>query len=172
LGWGSRLLVRRKVFVSYHHRGDQAFYDAFSDAFHERYEAITDNSLERRIDSADVAYVMRRIREHHLSGSSCTVVLCGAQTPQRKYVDWEIEASLDQEMGLVTILLPTIHRFANGGTDKPPRLQENIDSGYSPWAMWTDVIGTPGKLGALIEDANSRSRRLIANSRARMVRNG
>ena len=28
---------RRKVFISYHHAGDQAYYDAFSKAFHDRY---------------------------------------------------------------------------------------------------------------------------------------
>ena len=44
--------VRRKVFVSYHHGGDQAYYDAFSSTFHDQYDAITDNSLEREIDSS------------------------------------------------------------------------------------------------------------------------
>ena len=29
------------------------------------------------------------------SGSSCTIVLCGARTHERKYVDWEINATLD-----------------------------------------------------------------------------
>lgn len=172
MGFGFGAQIRRRVFVSYHHGGDQAFYDAFSTAFHDQYEAITDTSLERRIDSADVNYVMRRIREVHLSGSSCTIVLCGAHTPQRKYVDWEIQASLNQEMALVAILLPGIQYFANGGTSKPPRLQDNIDSGYAPWAMWNDVVGNPGRLSALIEDANARSRRLIVNNRARKLHNG
>ena len=49
--------VRRKIFVSYHHGGDQQFYDDFSSFFHDGLEAITDNSLERKIDSADVDYV-------------------------------------------------------------------------------------------------------------------
>jgi hypothetical protein len=53
--------TRRKVFVRYHHRGDQFYYDAFSRTFHEGYEALTDNSLERRIDSGDIDYIMRRI---------------------------------------------------------------------------------------------------------------
>jgi len=168
---GQGYQVRRKVFVSYHHGGDQAYYDDFSSRFHDRYEAITDNSLERRIDSADVNYIMRRIREHHLSGSSCTIVLCGLSTPRRKYVDWEIEASLAQRMGLVAVLLPTIISFPNGGTDKPTRLQENIDNGYAPWAFWSELF-VPGKLAGLIEDANSRSKQLIVNSRPRMTRNG
>src|SRR5258707_310043 len=44
---------RRRIFISYHHRGEQPLYDEFSALFHDRYEAITDNSIERRIDSAD-----------------------------------------------------------------------------------------------------------------------
>src|SRR3954454_14641672 len=89
--------VRRKIFVSYHHRGDQAQYDQFSTNFHDFCETIIDNSLERKINS-DFDYILRRIRGYHLSGSSCPIVLCGRETPQRKYVDWEIDASLDQQI--------------------------------------------------------------------------
>jgi hypothetical protein len=170
--YGQPQRVRRKVFVSYHHRGDQAYYDGFSALFHDNYEAITDNSLERRIDSADVNYIMRRIREHHLSGSSCTIVLCGAETPRRKYVDWEVDASLNQKMGLVAVLLPTIEFFPNGGTAKPPRVQDNIDSGYAEWVLWSSIRNDPGLLTRTIERANEKSKGLIDNSRPRMIRNG
>ena len=50
--------VRREVFVSYHHRGDQTYYDEFSRAFHDTLKIITDNSLERQIDSLN-----QRLRE-------------------------------------------------------------------------------------------------------------
>jgi MTH538 TIR-like domain (DUF1863) len=70
--------VRRDVFVSYHHVDDQIYYDTLSNTMHDRLSLITDNSLERRIDSSNHDYIMRRIREHHLHGSSCTLVLCGA----------------------------------------------------------------------------------------------
>ncbi|MBR0911481.1 TIR domain-containing protein [Bradyrhizobium japonicum] len=163
---------RRRVFVSYHHRGDQAYYDEFSSSFHDRYEAITDNSIERRIDSSDFGYIMRCIRENHLKGSSCTVVLCGRETPKRRYVDWEIEASLQQQMGLVAVLLPTIERFPNGGTAKPDRLQDNIDSGYSVWVWWHALLANPEQLPLLVEAANGKSKRLILNNRQRMSRNG
>ena len=163
---------RRRIFISYHHHGDQPLYDEFSSLFHDRYEAITDNSVERRIDSADFNYIMRCIRENHLKGSSCTVVLCGRETPRRRYVDWEIEASLGQGMGLVAVLLPAIETFANGGTAKPNRLQDNIDSGYAEWVWWHTLRADPGRLSAILETANSRSKRLIANGRPRMTRNG
>ncbi|BCG97760.1 hypothetical protein MesoLj131a_66240 (plasmid) [Mesorhizobium sp. 131-2-1] len=168
-GW--RRDVRREVFVSYHHRGDQAYYDAFSRMFHDSLRLITDNSLERKVDSNDPGYIMRRIREHHLHGSSCTIVLCGADTWRRKFVDWEIYASLDQQMGLVGVRLPTLLLAANGGTAKPQRLQDNIDSAYAPWVQWNDIANDAGAVQRAVETALERPRSTIANTRQRMVRN-
>jgi hypothetical protein len=44
--------VRRKVFVSDHHRQNQRPYGAFHDSL----EILADNSLERRINSAHLSY--------------------------------------------------------------------------------------------------------------------
>ena len=88
---GSILYSKRRVFVSYHHDSDQWYYNEFSGFFAEEYEAIQDNSLDRLIDSYNTDYVIRRIRENHITGTSCTIVLCGPQTRWRKYVDWEIK---------------------------------------------------------------------------------
>jgi MTH538 TIR-like domain (DUF1863). len=99
--------TRRKVFVSYHHGGDQAYYDEFSRYFHDQYEAIRDNSLERLIQSDNTEYVMQQIRDKYITGTSCTIILIGAQSHQRKYLDWEIKATLDECHGLIGIVLPT-----------------------------------------------------------------
>lgn len=163
--------VRRDVFVSYHHGGDQAYHDSLSENMHDRLKLLTDNSLERRVDSSNHDYIMRRIREHHLHGSSCTVVLCGENTWRRKYVDWEIDASLAQQMGLVGIWLPTLPLLANNATDKPARLQDNINSGYAVWVSWGDIATNPSVLTDAIERANRTSKRLINNSRDRQGRN-
>ena len=122
LGLGVRPTLKRKVFVSYHHGGDQAYYDAFSRAFCDTYDVITDNSLERKVDSDDVDYVMRRIRENHVTGSSCTIVLVGANTWGRKYVDWEIKATLDKQHGLVGVQLPTLRAGPTGTVIVPDLL--------------------------------------------------
>jgi hypothetical protein len=172
LNWNQGRPERRRVFVSYHHRGDQAHYDDFSETFHDSYETVSDNSIERRIDSSDFSYIMRCIRKNHLKGSSCTIVLCGLETPKRRYVDWEIEASLQQQMGVIAVLLPTIQTFSNGGTAKPDRLQDNIDSGYAEWVWWHTLRGDPGRLSSIIEAANAKSSRLITNHRPRMTKNG
>lgn len=86
---------KRKVFISYHQYGDQQYYNDFVKFFSETLDIFSDQSLDRVIDSDNTDNVRWRIRENHISGSSCTIVLCGAQTHQRKYVDWEIKATLD-----------------------------------------------------------------------------
>jgi hypothetical protein len=167
---GIQISTKRKVFTSYHHGGDQAYYDAFSRTFGTSYDVITDNSLDRAVDSDDVDYVMRRIRENYITGSSCTIVLVGAQSWGRKYVDWEIDATLEKQHGLIGVKLPTLP-VVNNGCMKPDRLQDNIDSGYAVWTWWETIIGEPSKLAELIEQANAKSALLIKNGRARRLRN-
>jgi len=163
--------TKRKVFVSYHHGGDQAYYDAFSTAFAESYDIIFDNSLERRIDSDNVDYVIRRIRESFVSGSSCTFVLCGSETPWRKYVDWEIKATLDMQHGLIGVNLPTNPPNAAGIAFVPSRLHDNIQSGYAVWTTWSAFTQSPASVKSLIEQAIGRPGGLIENSRLMMSRN-
>jgi hypothetical protein len=62
--------TKRSIFVSYHHGGDRAYYAAFSGLFADTYHVIQDNSVERLIDSDDVEYVLRKIREDYITGSS------------------------------------------------------------------------------------------------------
>lgn len=171
-GLGTQGMTKRKVFVSYHHGGDQAYYNAFSRAFDSTYETITDNSLERKVDSENVEYVMRRIREGYITGSSCTVILVGAQTYTRKYVDWEIKATLDKDHGLIGVRLPTAVTGSEGKVVVPGRLHDNIVSGYAVWTSWEEITGSADACRRHIEDANARDRRLINNMRDRKLRNG
>lgn len=163
--------VKRKIFVSYHHGGDQWYYDKFFSVFHHGYEVISDRSLDRARESNDPEYILRYIRERHIAGSSTIIVLCGLATPKRKYVDWEIEAALRQETAVVGIKLPSVP-IIGGGCNKPARLQDNIDSEYAKWDLWENIIENPDRLLQLIEGANNSSKRLIRNGRARMFKNG
>ena len=164
--------AKRKVFISYHHGGDQVYYNSFSNTFHDQYEVIYDNSLERQIDSDNTDYVMRRIRENYITGSSCTIVLVGGQTYLRKYVDWELEATLDAQHSLIGIRLPSAPVNSQGQTIVPDRLYDNIQSGYALWTSWSELANGTVRLNSLIEQANLRDRRLINNLRARRLRNG
>lgn len=162
--------TRRKVFISYHHSGDQAYYDEFSRFFHDHLETVFDNSLERRIDSDNVDYVMQRIRDNHLTGTSCTIVLIGAQTHQRKYVDWEIKATLAKQHGLLGVVLPTHVLNPSGQIVVPDRFLDNANTGY---AVWTHLQGlTAQRLTQLIEEAVGKPKILIDNSRQMRQRNG
>jgi hypothetical protein len=162
--------TRHRVFVSYHHDGDQAYYNSFSETFHDNYEAISDNSLVRAVDSDDPEYIMRRIRENHITGTSCTLVFVGAQTPGRKYVDWEIDATLQKRHGLIGVQLPTAP-LVNNQITLPYRLNDNVNSGYALWVHWNQITASVQALEGFIRDANSRSKDLIRNNRDRLLRN-
>lgn len=162
--------IRRKVFVSYHHGGDQAYYDEFSRFFHDLYEAVRDNSLERLIQSDDSEYVMRQIREQYITGTSCTIVLIGAQSHERKYLDWEIKATLDKCHGLVGVVLPTHAKNPVGEIIVPDRFFDNHKTGYAIWTRWNGL--TVQGLTQLIDAAIAKPQKLIDNSRPMRQRNG
>ena len=161
------LQTKRSIFVSYHHGGDKPYYNAFSSLFADTYELVQDNSVEREIDSDDSEYVIRRIREDYITGSSCTVVLCGAETPHRKFVDWEIKVTLDKEHGLIALRLPNNPKFI-----VPERLMDNATSGYAVWTTWEQLTAQPTTLAALAEQSNAKSKALIRNQRELRARNG
>jgi hypothetical protein len=167
----SQQLTKRKVFVSYHHGGDQAYYNAFSNLFCDVYDVITDNSLERRVDSDDLNYVMRSIREDYITGSSCTIVLVGRDTWGRKYVDWEIKATLEKEHGLIGVRLPTAPITPQNVVIVPDRLHDNIQSGYALWLSWQQITAGAQTCTQFIERANASDKRLIVNTLNRRLRN-
>jgi len=166
------LATKRSIFVSYHHDYDEQFYDYLSRTFSDLYGIVRDNSLDRVIDSDDPDYVMQRIRDKYISGTSCTLVLCGQDTPWRKYVDWEIKATLDKEHGLIGVNLPTSRRDQLGQIIVAARLHDNIASGYALWVNWGSLTASPAVLKSHVEVAISRSRTLIDNSRPLRRRDG
>jgi hypothetical protein len=167
------LAIKRSIFVSYYHDQDQRYYDTFSTTFSETYGIVRDNSLDRVFDSDDTDYVMQRIRDKHITGTSCTIVLCGPMTPWRKYVDWEIKATLDKEHGLIGINLPENLAGTNGKVIVPDRLYDNIVSGYATWMTWGQLTqGGPAFLKSSVEAAIAKPKNLINNTREMRSRNG
>jgi hypothetical protein len=167
-----KIAVRPRIFVSYQHSADQAYYNAFSNDYHDTYESVFDNSLEREIDSDNTAYVIQRIRDKYISGTSCTIVLCGKTAHQRKYLDWEIKATLDKEHGLIGIQLPTLINGWHEPVVVPDRLAANIKSGYAVWKHWNELVQNPAQLSSWIHDARNRSKKLIQNAGTIKQRNG
>lgn len=172
--------TKRSVFVSYHHDNDQYYYNLLAGVCDQFCQLLRDASLREPLDSEDSDYISRAIREGYITGTSCTIVLCGSETWKRKHVDWEIKATLDKQHGLVGVLLPTspVLPFGQGGcwhpggcSSKPPRLQENIDSGYAVWTDWATISSSAAKLKETVEQAIGRPSALIRNSKELMGRN-
>jgi len=180
--YGSRLSVmsygwivpafKPKIFVSYHHGGDREYYDALCRVFCNAYDIVRDSSVDRIIDSDNAEYVIRRIREEYITGTSCTVVLCGAETPRRKFVDWEIKATLDKQHGLLGVNLPTNRSYPDGTWPVPDRFLDNYRSGYASFVQWSDVVNNAGLFAQALHEARGKETWKVDNSRELRSRNG
>lgn len=146
--------TKRKVFISYHH-GDEKTAANFVSTFGGPYGVFTHRALglsytDDLINSKDTEYVMRCIRERYLEDSTVTIVLLGTCTHSRRYVDWEIKASLQQgeknPNGLIGIVLPGNIKPPN----LPPRFSDNLASGY---ALLKHYPRSSGELSQWIEEA-------------------
>lgn len=161
--------VKRKVFISYYHGDQEAvnkFVKDFGDVFIPKTVGVKDGDFD--FVSNNPEYIMRRIREEKLGDSTVTIVLIGECTHSRRYVDWEIKASLQQGQslpnGLIAINLPYMGIRGN----LPHRLdlniqrnQYNMDIGYARYYAYPS---SKEKLKKWIEDAyqarTSRSNRI------------
>ena len=162
--------IRRKVFVSYSHL-DQLVVDNFINSATQQgifiSKSLHVNEDEDFIDSDNPAYVMQQIRARHLEDSSVTIVLIGNCTHSRRYVDWEIKASLQQGQssipnGLIGILTPGLSEAYF-----PPRFAENWSSGHQNcYARCYQYPTTGEQLRQWIEDAHS-----ARTSRAHLITN-
>ncbi|MEJ8860094.1 TIR domain-containing protein [Variovorax robiniae] len=155
--------VRRRCFISYHHADEYAV-RRFIDTFSSEAEVFTHRALGVELDpdivnSTDTDYVMRRIRERYMSGTSVTIVMIGRETWGRRYVDWEIAASLRSSFGeppngLLGIHLPNYTRAA---APYPPRLDANLIPAGSArttcYARWHDYPRSAHELHEAIEQA-------------------
>ena len=163
---------RPRIFVSYQHATDQYYYNEFSRIFHDTHESVYDNSLDDEIDSDDHDYIKQRIRDEFIAGTSCTIVLVGPTTYQRKHVDWEIKATLDKEHGLIGVQLPNLPVQPNNTVIVPDRLHSNIISGYALWLTWQQLIASAANFKQYVADASGRPKARIVNPHEIKKRNG
>ena len=153
---------RHKVFVSYHHALDEAYRTKF-----ERFSSIFDVLVPGWVNDGDIdsnlpaETIRQKIRDEYLRDTSVTVVLIGAETWQRKHIDWEIGSSIRQteynpRSGLLGILLPTYRRTDPTRYNPhtiPPRLYDNIKCEFATIHNWSDE---PLTVQAWIHDAHQR----------------
>lgn len=134
--------IIRNCFISYHHFNDQAYLNdlrMLKDGM-----KVADYSLKDDIGYLSDEAIYKIIREK-MRSCSVTIVLIGSETGNRKWIDAEIWASLRgykhptkslksfKPNGLLCIFLPGQNHSI------PPRLQDNIDSGYAVSMRWSNV---------------------------------
>lgn len=127
----------RNIFLSFH-QADELEANIWCRRFEGYFNEIRTLGLDEfgddfaeHINSGDSDYVMRCIRDKKIAGTSCTVVLIGKCTWARRYVDWEIAATLrnfadSARGGLIGVQLPSA--LDHGWSKLPPRLALNVSS--------------------------------------------
>lgn len=161
----------RRIFLPFHHHDEYEVsvfcrrYEQFFDEIRTLGISEEGEEFAERINSGDSDYVMQKIREDYIAGTSCTVVLIGKCTWARRYIDWEIAATLrnnkdDPRGGLIAVQLPSAAE--NGWASLPPRLERNVkrenaeDIGYARFYTPPPSDGTLAKwVEAAIERRDS-----------------
>lgn len=132
----------RNCFVSYHHDYDSEYLEDLRDM--KTGMKVADYSLKEDIGHLTDQTIYKKIRDK-MRNCSVTVVLVGSRTGHRKWIDWELWASLRgythptdpyksfKPNGLLVIYLPVFSHSV------PDRLQDNIDSGFAVSMKWENV---------------------------------
>lgn len=170
-----REYTRRKCFISYHH-ADEDEVQAFITAFDHDHDVLIARGIGASmsgdiINSINAEYIMARIREKYLRDTTVTIAMVGQCTWSRKFVDWELAASLRNTAsynrnGLMAITLPSAADYWN--KQLPARINDNIDGedGYARWWKYpTSTSGLANMIETAYEYRTSRSH-LVENARA------
>jgi hypothetical protein len=172
--------TRHKTFISYHHADEDEVSD-FINAFDHDHDVLISRGIGAAmagdvIDSTNPDYIKQRIRDLYLRTSTVTLLMVGSQTWGRRFVDWEIAASLrntstSSRNGLVAITLPSVAELSS--RKLPERVSDNV-SGEEGYAKWMKYPKSASSLARIIDDAFTRRvthSALVDNSRALRSRN-
>lgn len=150
---------RHKTFISYYHKDDQYYKNKFENLFGHIFinKSVSDGEIDTDLSTN---YIKRLIQNGYITDSSVLVVLVGPNTHCRKHVDWEISAALNKKVGgysgLIGILLPEFPLTRDGKyfiEDIPPRLADNINSGYATIYTWDWVCARESRIKKAVDDA-------------------
>lgn len=166
--------TRRKCFISYHH-DDEAEVQEFIEEFDHDQDVLIARGIGAHmsgdiINSSNADYIKSQIRQKYLRDTTVTIVLVGKCTWARRFVDWEIGASLRNtstasRSGLMAITLPSAAEY--GSKRLPDRVADNVNGEYG-YAKWWKYPSSSRGLAEMVEEAyDLRSARdhLVDNSR-------
>lgn len=102
-----------RVFISYHHKNDQAYKEYLINWAEEN-----NIFINWSVDTGDISdylsdeQIREKIRDEYLRDCRVTILLVGTETKYRKHVDWELYSSmhntqLNKKSGIIVILLPS-----------------------------------------------------------------
>jgi hypothetical protein len=161
--------MSHKCFISYNAADKDAvdkFCENFSGSFIRRGLKMEDDI----IDSTNTDYVMQRIRSLYLKDSTVTIVLIRRCTWARRFVDWEVQASLRNPAdgypnGVVAIQLWDSYKTL------PNRVSLNVNSGYSKFYEYPKSSASLENMINEAFDARFDKQNLIDNPRDRFSNN-
>ena len=138
---------RRKVFVSFHD-ADMKWKMKFAKLMEGRIVDYSVKGGDISIKGRPIEDILRGIREDYIADATVTVVLIGCCTWRRRFVDWEIHASIrctnaNPRTGLLGIVLPCHPEYGKASKDEhllPPRLADNLvgDHRFAKVDDWPD----------------------------------
>ena len=174
------IVPRHKVFVSYHHDGDEGYKNTFC-------RMLGTDIIDKSVEDGDInpyvktETIRQKIRDEFIADATVTVVLVGKCTWQRKHVDWEIGSSLrdtkkNSRCGLLGILLPSHY---DSGKDNyrrkliPPRLADNCgdNDSFASIYKWPEPWSTDRVRRWIHAAFKRRSSVIPDNSRPQFGRN-
>ncbi len=129
-------MAKHKVFISYHHKGDQLYKEALLEV-----NKILNIFIDASVDTGDIGEdldddtIRQKIRDEYLKDSTVTIVLVGLETKYRKHIDWEIYSSMyngkiNKQSGVLVINLPDTgctHYTAAHGKDEKKNIYPHKD---------------------------------------------
>lgn len=128
-------MPRRRIFISFDHAdtdqvngflGLRQIMDGFE---------FYNHKLDRRVNSTDPDYVARVIREEYIKPASVTVVLIGIRTADSAWVNWEIDESRRQGMGILGIRLKGTYGAIPAGVP-PDAVGDWQPENFPAWIEW------------------------------------
>lgn len=151
--------TRRKCFISYHH-ADEVEVQDFIQKFDHTHDVLIARGIGASmsgdiVNSSNSDYIMSQIRAKYLRDTTVTIVMVGRETWGRKFVDWEVAASLRNTAtasasGLMAITLPSASEYP--GKKVPDRVNDNLN-GEAGYARWWKYPTSAVSLATIIEGA-------------------
>lgn len=179
---------KHNVFISFHHKNEDKKNDFETwHGAHFTSKSVQNGDIDP--DNED-EYTKKLIQEDYISDSSVLIALYGANTHERKHVDWEISAALSAKVGghsgFIVLILPDFPASAfnqlgqyDASLLSPylhPRTADQIKSGYARVYFWPGMYQNLPEVQVpdILQEAFDRRishKHLIDNSRIQYKNN-